>query len=451
MSEEKSENNLISLSQASEITGYNQDYLGFLARTGKLQAQKIGRNWVTSISAVNSLLGNNSEAGTKTSGAVRESGAQLPLAVPTQEVPVALSREDFFIVPPKLKVSAEPLPPAAPEGFAESNLLAVKQAAQAEQRVSDEQHEAAMRASIAAGVASKLENFQKDFKAELGAVVGTVVAEKTAERFAADAARAAAIEQAAQQEAAQAAKEKSNVAFRNASGAVEVLPLAAGVAAARSLDTAKIYKSFQKNLSAQQVRYGIAGAAASVAIVALAIFFGYRTLNTGIQKQFASLPVRTQQLVAVQPEPQQPQTEQPQKIVYIQGSQTVKYVQGPGRRSCRRVCPGQQGPAGAAGSPAQAGVFNPSNGLIASPYAPSGNTANVPVSPNSGPQTIFSSGQGSFNSVTTNDLTANDLTASTASLQSASIPSLNAGTENVSGAAIFSRSCGVHRFCHRAT
>jgi fibronectin-binding autotransporter adhesin len=45
----------LSLAQAAQITGYHQDYLGQLARTGKLPAQKIGRNWVTTIEAVYKL------------------------------------------------------------------------------------------------------------------------------------------------------------------------------------------------------------------------------------------------------------------------------------------------------------------------------------------------------------------------------------------------------------
>src|SRR5579872_7343730 len=57
MSEEQSEqNNFLSLSEASGLTGYHPDYLGFLARTGKLQAQKIGRNWVTTKFAVDELM-----------------------------------------------------------------------------------------------------------------------------------------------------------------------------------------------------------------------------------------------------------------------------------------------------------------------------------------------------------------------------------------------------------
>jgi hypothetical protein len=45
----------LSLAQAAQMTGYHQDYLGQLARAGKLPAQKIGRNWVTTIEAVYKL------------------------------------------------------------------------------------------------------------------------------------------------------------------------------------------------------------------------------------------------------------------------------------------------------------------------------------------------------------------------------------------------------------
>ena len=47
---------LISLSNASKYTGYHSDYLSYLARTGKLQAQKIGRNWVTTQAWINEFL-----------------------------------------------------------------------------------------------------------------------------------------------------------------------------------------------------------------------------------------------------------------------------------------------------------------------------------------------------------------------------------------------------------
>jgi len=35
------------LKDASKISGYNQDYLGYLIRTGKLKGDKVGRSWMT--------------------------------------------------------------------------------------------------------------------------------------------------------------------------------------------------------------------------------------------------------------------------------------------------------------------------------------------------------------------------------------------------------------------
>lgn len=46
----------ISLSQASQITGYHQDYLGLLCRLGKIEANKIGRNWYTTQSEISKFL-----------------------------------------------------------------------------------------------------------------------------------------------------------------------------------------------------------------------------------------------------------------------------------------------------------------------------------------------------------------------------------------------------------
>ncbi|MEK7162142.1 MAG: helix-turn-helix domain-containing protein, partial [Patescibacteria group bacterium] len=48
----------LSLAEAGKVTGYHQDYLGFLCRTGKLKGFKIGRNWVTTNSALEEFLKN---------------------------------------------------------------------------------------------------------------------------------------------------------------------------------------------------------------------------------------------------------------------------------------------------------------------------------------------------------------------------------------------------------
>src|SRR3954470_2806013 len=50
-----SQSKFISLAEAAKLTGYHQDYLGQLARAGKLNAQKIGRNWATTLEAVKLL------------------------------------------------------------------------------------------------------------------------------------------------------------------------------------------------------------------------------------------------------------------------------------------------------------------------------------------------------------------------------------------------------------
>lgn len=46
----------LSMAQASEISPYEQDYLSLLARRGELQAEKIGRNWYTTIDWLNDYL-----------------------------------------------------------------------------------------------------------------------------------------------------------------------------------------------------------------------------------------------------------------------------------------------------------------------------------------------------------------------------------------------------------
>jgi hypothetical protein len=53
---ETTNQDLLSLAKASEITGYHQDYLGSLCRSGRLRGQKIGRNWVTTQEYLNEFL-----------------------------------------------------------------------------------------------------------------------------------------------------------------------------------------------------------------------------------------------------------------------------------------------------------------------------------------------------------------------------------------------------------
>lgn len=55
--------NLISLAEAAHISNLSQDHLRRLAEQGKLKAQKIGRNWVTTREAVEEYLQNRKSPG----------------------------------------------------------------------------------------------------------------------------------------------------------------------------------------------------------------------------------------------------------------------------------------------------------------------------------------------------------------------------------------------------
>lgn len=48
--------NIISLNQAAKISGYTQDYLGYLIRTGEMKGVKKGRVWFTTEEAVKDYI-----------------------------------------------------------------------------------------------------------------------------------------------------------------------------------------------------------------------------------------------------------------------------------------------------------------------------------------------------------------------------------------------------------
>jgi hypothetical protein len=56
---------LISLSQAAEISGLTQPHLALLIRQGKLWGTKIGRNWVTTEISIRSYLATEHKPGPK--------------------------------------------------------------------------------------------------------------------------------------------------------------------------------------------------------------------------------------------------------------------------------------------------------------------------------------------------------------------------------------------------
>ena len=59
----KDKEQLISLPKAAEIYGFSPDYLGNLARSGRLDATKIGNSWVTTPRAVESYIASRKKVG----------------------------------------------------------------------------------------------------------------------------------------------------------------------------------------------------------------------------------------------------------------------------------------------------------------------------------------------------------------------------------------------------
>ena len=56
---------LISLSEAAELSGLSPDHLRRLVRKGELWGKKLGRNWVTTVHAVNEYIARNRKPGPK--------------------------------------------------------------------------------------------------------------------------------------------------------------------------------------------------------------------------------------------------------------------------------------------------------------------------------------------------------------------------------------------------
>lgn len=57
---------LISLAQASQISGLSHSHLRLLVRQGKIKATKIGRDWLTTEAAVRDYLATERKPGPKT-------------------------------------------------------------------------------------------------------------------------------------------------------------------------------------------------------------------------------------------------------------------------------------------------------------------------------------------------------------------------------------------------
>lgn len=64
MSDQLSDKNrLISLSEAARMYGFSHDYLRELARKGRLRAQKVGRDWVTTPANVEAYIASRQRRG----------------------------------------------------------------------------------------------------------------------------------------------------------------------------------------------------------------------------------------------------------------------------------------------------------------------------------------------------------------------------------------------------
>jgi hypothetical protein len=57
---------LISLSRAAEISGLSHSHLRLLVRDGEIAGRKMGRDWFTTLQAVNEYLARNRRPGPKT-------------------------------------------------------------------------------------------------------------------------------------------------------------------------------------------------------------------------------------------------------------------------------------------------------------------------------------------------------------------------------------------------
>ncbi len=80
MTESTKENfeSFLTLAEASKLTGYHQDYLGFLCRTGKLHGYKIGRNWTTTKTALDEFVKTYKNGITEV---IDETGTRIPVKV----------------------------------------------------------------------------------------------------------------------------------------------------------------------------------------------------------------------------------------------------------------------------------------------------------------------------------------------------------------------------------
>lgn len=62
---EQAANQLISLTEAAELSGLSQGHLRLLAKQGKIWATKIGRDWLTTAEAIRAYMATERRTGPK--------------------------------------------------------------------------------------------------------------------------------------------------------------------------------------------------------------------------------------------------------------------------------------------------------------------------------------------------------------------------------------------------
>jgi fibronectin-binding autotransporter adhesin len=382
-SQDQSENLFLSLAEASKITGYHQDYLGFLARTGKLSAQKIGRNWVTTQNALDELMamGNGKDE------AVDETGNRIPVHVvetvepklveqtiePVQEVQAVVSEQDAQAQLQILKamVLSGIAQKAAEEALAKrlnavpvmavSNFGEVRKTAYA---LSEKQRDEEVRQLFD----QKLQNFESDFKSELNRVIDTKIAEKKVEH--------------------DMPKQVQHAA------AFSIIPQAEELFASKGLDSSlitpsvnleKVHRSFKTRFAVpKQLVAGLA-----IALILLGGGLAYS--HNYAKKQLAELEQKA--LLGFKGEKGEQGSQGPvgetvvsEKVIErIINNGQVTYLQGSGRNGLQgprgeRGLQGEPGLPGESGQPGPAGPQGPPGGpSVIYPIVPPGNNSPTPI------------------------------------------------------------------------
>ncbi|MDB4939576.1 MAG: hep Hag family protein, partial [Candidatus Doudnabacteria bacterium] len=398
-------NNFISLQEASEITGYHSDYLGFLARTGKLQAQKIGRNWVTTKVALDQLTHENIETEVLESrmGDIANENNTKTIEVPgalTPVIPAAveaapgvagqlahLKTEVFSNLAKRVAnetvlqaikgaevVAAANAAAATVEAKAnlgETNLSQIKAAA-------EKIHEKTTADNLQKNIDQRFDKIQGDFKSEFEKLIDSKlaslpIAASTAMLADAELEKKNAVSDSKQKYNAQKFEKTSPTLFFAAAAPVASAGLGLTT---KKLNLDKIYKSFEHRFDiGKYFAYTLA-----VVTLAMGVGVGYSRMETG--KQISALQNQnTETLAQISKQAQNnsgnnssvaltnpPKNQLPgaaisgtTKIVYLQGKPGPAGPQGPAGTNGQNGQSGQNGQNGLNGTYNPGGVFYPTN------------------------------------------------------------------------------------------